>query len=92
MAVGLRGVNCGNGDVWTTWLNYLISGGCIFDWVGNQYQCGFYSTADIERRCHMAEANTAFLFLSFLVSLGAAIFCVRVARSKKKASSAATTA
>lgn len=87
-AVGLRGVNCSNGDDDKTWHNSLISGGCIKDSTdsdgSSQYTCGFFKKSDVEHRCHMAEADAAFMFLGFIVSLGAAILCLHVARTKKK--------
>ena len=84
MAVGLGGVDCGNPDASGTWFNKLISGGCIWDEDENLWHCSYHADSDLVHRCHMAEADTAFMFICFLVSFIAAVLDILVMHSKKK--------
>jgi len=71
VAVGLRGVSCGN--VFTTTKSRLLTGGCKF--ANHQTICGFPTSAAIRSRCHDMEADAAFLFLGFLASVATAVLC-----------------
>ena len=82
MAVGLRSVTCTDPTLFDTWGNRLINGGCTQLDDGDWY-CGYDSLEDLTHKCRMAEADTAFMFLSAVVTLVAAILSIRVARSKK---------
>ncbi|KAK5125055.1 hypothetical protein LTR85_001246 [Meristemomyces frigidus] len=75
-AVGLRGVSCGNTH--DTSNNYLLNGGCKGK--GDNQECGFASYNVLPGRCRMAEADSAFLFLGFLISIGAAVLCFLASR------------
>ncbi|KAK4549532.1 hypothetical protein LTR36_006529 [Oleoguttula mirabilis] len=71
-AIGLRGVSCG--DVNETYKSYLLNGGCKGK--GDNLQCGIdIHPYALPGRCKMVEADSAFLFLGFLVSVAAAVLC-----------------
>lgn len=68
--MALKGVDCNNTSTnGPTWDNHLISGGCYED-------KGYKWCADkgaVHSRCVRAEADAAFMFLSFLACIGVLI-------------------
>ena len=54
-------------------MNYLLDGGCVGK--GQNVNCGLTEDADggLIGRLKVIEADAAFLFLGFLISIGAAV-------------------
>lgn len=76
--MGLHGVSCSFADdnYGAAFDNQLLNGGCEGSAKG--MYCGFDMSkpaADLRSRCHAIEADTAFLFLSFLTCIAAAVLC-----------------
>lgn len=75
VAVGLRGVSCGtSADAANSMLkNGLINGGCKDDY-NTCWGWGTDTTKDyvnkLKERCQMDEADSAFMFLGFIVCAG----------------------
>ena len=80
MIVGLRGVSCTN--LKTDWnnpifLNPLLDGGIAKGHQGQEIGgIDRDHIGDYKGRCQKAEADAAFMFIAFAVSLGAALFCL----------------
>ena len=83
-AVGLGGVDCANPDAQGTWFNKLINGGCVWNDDEELWHCSYRANSDLTHRCHMAEADTAFMFLCFLMSLFGMALAFRVEINKRK--------
>lgn len=62
----LKGTKCG--DKSSTWDNGILNGGCTK--IKGQLGCG-YTDGALKSRCTSAQADTAFMFISFC-------FCVAV--------------
>ncbi|KAK5135799.1 hypothetical protein LTR08_004626 [Meristemomyces frigidus] len=80
-AVGLEGISCGSCSDKSSpacWYNYLVSGGCKGK--GENQICGAHGTDGNGVRCRMIEADSAFLFLGFLVSVTAAVLYYMASR------------
>jgi hypothetical protein len=65
VAVGLRGVSCSND--FDTFNNGLLNGGCTK--VQGETIC-FHNDTSRRNRCHMDEADSAFMFMGFIVCAG----------------------
>ncbi|KAJ5624786.1 hypothetical protein N7510_001095 [Penicillium lagena] len=70
-AVLLRGTNCSNPE--TLWQNTILGGGCT------TYKGTFICAYDgnpgkLEEQCRSATADTAFMFMTFIMCLAAAAF------------------
>ncbi|KAF2718398.1 hypothetical protein K431DRAFT_230864 [Polychaeton citri CBS 116435] len=78
MAVMLKGISCG--DLNDTWNFYLVDGG--YKRNGNSYQVGWAFDIDdedkapglLKGRCQRIEADAAFMFLGFIVSIGGLVW------------------
>lgn len=55
-----------------------MNGGCHK--VKGQTLCAYENDNTIEGRCRMVEADTAFLFLGCIASIGAAVLCFIASR------------
>ncbi|OOG00296.1 hypothetical protein ASPCADRAFT_202190 [Aspergillus carbonarius ITEM 5010] len=64
-AVLLRGTSCSNYE--SIWDNTIISGGCTK--IDKTKVCG-YTPSPAKSRCTSAQADTAFMFLGFVVCVG----------------------
>ncbi|CAI7623979.1 unnamed protein product [Penicillium bialowiezense] len=69
-AVRLHGTRCSS---WlTTYQNVLLSGGCEYEDLGTRSNC-WYDSAHLKSRCAAATADTVFMFLTFIVCIGALV-------------------
>ncbi|KAL1986715.1 hypothetical protein VTN96DRAFT_5920 [Rasamsonia emersonii] len=64
-AILLRGTDCS--DPTTTYNNDLLDGGCISTKQGEV--CGYDSLGELNSRCTSAKADTAFMFIDFVVCI-----------------------
>ncbi|PYI04647.1 hypothetical protein BO78DRAFT_471125 [Aspergillus sclerotiicarbonarius CBS 121057] len=78
-AILLRGTSCSNYA--STWDNAIISGGCTK--IDKEKVCG-YTPGKSKSRCTSAQADTAFMFLGFVVCVGV---CGMIFLRKRKGTS-----
>jgi len=69
-AVRLGGTRCSSW--YTTYHNVLLCGGCDYDALGSRSNC-WYDSDHLKSRCISAIANTVFMFLAFVVCIGALV-------------------
>ncbi|KAF2199711.1 hypothetical protein GQ43DRAFT_375595 [Delitschia confertaspora ATCC 74209] len=78
IVVKLRGISCSGNDrlnLAKMFFNPLLNGGCVGK--GKNLNCWYYlpdRSDKLHSRCKMNEADAAFMFISFVFILGAAVF------------------
>lgn len=77
-AIGLRGTDCGN--IATIYYNSLVNGG-LYDFKGEKLAA--IPNEKIQSRCRADKANTAFMFLGFVISLVILAFSFQLHRRTK---------
>lgn len=69
----MKGLSCGDFPAETR--NKLINGGCVSTRSQGTI-CAYEGEDEINGRCHMARADTVFLFLGCAACVGAAALCL----------------